>query len=75
MALPNECIELRRWNWLQASRKGIDYFTQQRKPRVVFRFAAEDYHIATRYIKDFLRYVSKLVRNVPILNSLEVAIS
>jgi len=26
MALPNECIELRRrWNWLQASRKGIDY--------------------------------------------------
>jgi hypothetical protein len=43
--------------------EGDRLLKQQRKPRVVFRFAAEGYHIVTRYIKDFIRYGPSSARN------------
>jgi hypothetical protein len=43
MALPNECIELRHAMELAASFPEVgSVILQQRKPRVVFQFAAAD---------------------------------
>ena len=71
MTLPNECIELRRAMELVANFPEVgSVILQQRNPEWSF-FAAEDYHVAKRYIKYDLKIWLKLVSNTPSFNALD----